>query len=543
MNFDRVNVGDVVKIQAREWNALMDLLKEKRVEVNRPRGPLPPIKGDEPLTITAINAGNVDIEIGDFVFVECIHRYGTATDQERFETASTNYVFQVKKLYPSVIDSSGEPSYNGGWPVYFASGIAVEPILVGQVGRVAIKGLVPGKVYLPASPDHNTAQNNGQGIRLNGSTGKAEICNHGPHRVAYFDTTDPPTTSTAKWCLVDLNVDPKWRITADYIQDMIDASLPTPYTDEQAQDAVGNALVDSSEIDFDYDDAANTITATLKVTTVTPGTYTNATIVVDSKGRLTSAANGTGGGGGAGAGEPYLTVGNSSGLSAERAIAVESGVLTGTDGGANSSYTIGVATGGITYAKIQQVSPNKLLGNPTGTTADVTEISLGAGLSFDGGVLVAAGGGTTGTTLTNDSYTDGRLQTIGSYLNTAFGSIPAPFNVPQNAGWQNVISATVPSDGEYVAWYMVEAEISNPMAPNGLLEYRLMFSATADDTSVAVSFCPVAGYHRGSVSGFGGVSITLTTGNSIILQARYIGGVATIARANRAKVGIMRVKK
>lgn len=37
----------------------------------------------------------------------------------------------------------------------------------------------------------------------------------------------------------------------------------TQYTDEMAQDAVGNILTDSSEIDFTYNDAANTITAAL----------------------------------------------------------------------------------------------------------------------------------------------------------------------------------------------------------------------------------------------------------------------------------------
>ncbi len=58
------------------------------------------------------------------------------------------------------------------------------------------------------------------------------------------------------------------------------------YTDEQAQDAVGSILTDSSNIDFTYDDAANTITADLTDTGISPGTY--AQIHVDAKGRATS---------------------------------------------------------------------------------------------------------------------------------------------------------------------------------------------------------------------------------------------------------------
>ncbi len=58
------------------------------------------------------------------------------------------------------------------------------------------------------------------------------------------------------------------------------------YTDEQAQDAVGTILTDSANIDFTYDDAANTITADLTDTGITAGIY--AQIQVDAKGRATS---------------------------------------------------------------------------------------------------------------------------------------------------------------------------------------------------------------------------------------------------------------
>lgn len=55
----------------------------------------------------------------------------------------------------------------------------------------------------------------------------------------------------------------------------------------------------------------------------------------------------------------------------------------------NSSTNIQIANSGVTYAKVQNVSASKLLGNPTGSAAAPSEITLGAGLSFDGTTLKA----------------------------------------------------------------------------------------------------------------------------------------------------------
>ena len=58
---------------------------------------------------------------------------------------------------------------------------------------------------------------------------------------------------------------------------------------EAAQDAVGNALADSADIDFQYPDISNQITAELTTTGVVAGTYS--LVSVDSKGRVTVGSN------------------------------------------------------------------------------------------------------------------------------------------------------------------------------------------------------------------------------------------------------------
>jgi hypothetical protein len=51
-----------------------------------------------------------------------------------------------------------------------------------------------------------------------------------------------------------------------------------------------------------------------------------------------------------------------------------------------------IAANAVTYSKIQNVTGERLLGNPNPITGACTEIPLGAGLAFMGGALVATGG-------------------------------------------------------------------------------------------------------------------------------------------------------
>jgi hypothetical protein len=68
------------------------------------------------------------------------------------------------------------------------------------------------------------------------------------------------------------------------------------------------------------------------------------------------------------------------------------GDVTGSGAG---SFAATISVAAVTYAKMQNVTTARLLGNPTGAAAAPSEITLGTNLSFSGGVLNATGGGNT----------------------------------------------------------------------------------------------------------------------------------------------------
>lgn len=71
----------------------------------------------------------------------------------------------------------------------------------------------------------------------------------------------------------------------------------------------------------------------------------------------------------------YIVVSSSETLAAERILAAEAGVVTLTDGGAGSNMTIGLATNGVTFGKIQQIATARFLGRTTAATGNVEELT------------------------------------------------------------------------------------------------------------------------------------------------------------------------
>jgi hypothetical protein len=126
------------------------------------------------------------------------------------------------------------------------------------------------------------------------ANGRLTALNTAPIQIA---TSQITSFTSAVDTIVASNITAGTGITVDETTPgtIIIASTATAYTDEEAQDAVGTILVDSSNIDFTYTDATPEITADLTDTGVTADGYGDTAgtsygaFSVDSKGRLTYA--------------------------------------------------------------------------------------------------------------------------------------------------------------------------------------------------------------------------------------------------------------
>lgn len=122
----------------------------------------------------------------------------------------------------------------------------------------------------------------------------------------------------------------------------------------------------------------------------------------------------------------FVTVSSEPNLVAERKLAVGTG-LSLTDAGANSTVTLDIPNNAVTFARMQDIATDSLIGRDTAATGDPENITLGAALSMSGaGALQVTDDGITNTKLANMA------------VNTVKGRITAGTGDPEDLSGANV---------------------------------------------------------------------------------------------------------
>jgi hypothetical protein len=262
----------------------------------------------------------------------------------------------------------------------------------------------------------------------------------------------------------------------------------------------------------------------------------------------------------------FVTIGNTGSLSAERSLAAEASVLTLTDGGANSTATIGVATNGITFEKFQQITTDRFLGRDTAGTGNVEELTgtvattlLDVFTSGAKGLAPASGGGTTNflradgtwtapgggggaptdaqylTLATNGTLTDERVLAVGTGLDLTDGG--AGGNATLDIDLSELTTTTPAIDDTFPF-----TDVSNSNA-NGkttlesmMYEYRKVhhrygfhfFTDFDQETSTTAAGAGLAEVNSGTGAGS---SNTATTASNRVGLARSTTGTTATGRA------------
>ena len=178
------------------------------------------------------------------------------------------------------------------------------------------------------------------------------------------------------------------------------------------------------------------------------------------------------------------------------------GTITAIDIGANQ----------ITYPKIQSITAQSILGNPTGSTANLSEIFLGSGLSFTGNVLNT----TNNTTTVSNSFS-------GIQLTTTVNSVSAsPVSLPvSNVTDLGVIQLTGDLSGNAYWPVIGNSRITYPKIQN-VSSQRLLGNPTGSSAAPSEIVLGTGLSFSGNVLN---ATATSVINKKLVLSAEYAGAV------------------
>lgn len=269
------------------------------------------------------------------------------------------------------------------------------------------------------------------------------------------------------------------------------------YTDEQAQDAIGTILVDSTTIHFTYSDSTPSITATFSGTTDdVPEGSTNLYCTVDAV-----------------ANDILSLIDNASSSTIDLDVGI----------GLGYHFFAEVRDSSLGFRKLQTISTNKLLGRSTAGTGDIEQISIGTGLSLSTGTL----------SNTVSSYTDEQAQdAIGAMVDSSLTYVDAT-PLLQRAALTGDVTASAGSNTLTIANDVVTyAKIQNISATDKVLGRATVGAGDTEE----ITFTTFARQLADDTS-FSAMRTTLGLGSMAVQNSNNVsisGGSATFDNDNLA---------